>query len=131
MISPGRQAQFRAAVRAALAQGRTCVCDPGTMEIAEAVAALVLDRECIPRAHELAEHAARQHAGFAKLAAVLQTWHAEVERSDGAHGRGPTCVCGPGGDVDVPAFMPENGVRPACGCGVGCAAERSAAEPRE
>lgn len=81
MLTPRRQAQFRSAVRAALVQGRSCACDPEALELAEEAAALVLERECVLQAHELAEHAARHHAAFAKLAAVLHSWCTEARHS--------------------------------------------------
>lgn len=93
MLSPRRQAQFRTAVRAALVQGRSCGADPGAIELAEEAAALVLERECVLQAHELAEHAALQHAAFAKLAAVLHTWRTEVQRS-ALHDLRPATACG-------------------------------------
>jgi hypothetical protein len=93
MLSPRRQAQFRSAVRAALVQGRSCVADPVTLELAEEAAALVLERECVLQAHELAEHAARKHAAFAKLAAVLHTWRTEVQHC-AVHGLRPAYATG-------------------------------------
>ena len=88
MLTPGRHARFRTAVREALAQGRTGAADCDAAELAERAAALVLDHGCLLRAHELAEDAARHHAAFAKLAAVLHSWYTEVRRGGALHAQG-------------------------------------------
>lgn len=85
MLTPGRQARFRTAVREALAQGRTCASDCDAVELAERAAVLVLDHGCLLRAHELAEDAARHHAAFAKLAAIVHSWYTEVKRGGALH----------------------------------------------
>lgn len=85
MLTPGRQARFRTAVREALAQGRTCASDCDAAALAERAATLVLDHGRLLRAHELAEDAARHHAAFAKLAAVLHSWYSEVRRGGALH----------------------------------------------
>jgi hypothetical protein len=85
------------AVRAALVQGRSCVADPMTLELAEEAAALAIERGCVLQAHELAEHAARRHAAFAKLAAVLHTWRTDAQRS-AVHDLRPAHATAYGGD---------------------------------
>lgn len=85
MLTPGRHARFRTAVREALAQGQTCAAECDAAELAERAAILVLEHGCLVRAAELAEDAARHHAAFAKLAAVLHSWYSEARRGGALH----------------------------------------------